>query len=437
MHAPPTARRRGPAGRSSTGRFSVAVIVGVAFAVIAAVAVVAVVAGGDREPPGADAPRGDTSERRFIRIGTAANRQFTDDELRQLATDFDYVLFTKFHDGARIASQHEAARRLKQINPELHVFPYFSTKYWFTASDWGDDQIDPDFLLRDNDGAVVPIFGGGSEHDERGSYVDLADPRYREWAMRVMAGWLDAAPYDGIAFDAADPIGDFGPDVVRFDRLLGPERVGAYNDGLRQLLRTANDTFGDDHEIIYNGFSDDPRRGPARNLDLLEFTDGALTEEFCVDAAGTVDSIGDDLAIMREYAGKRELFLRSNPPATLTGAARDRLAHVCQATFLLAWEPGWSFFQFGTSYTESQLVTEPPVLHVDVGDPAGAAQEDGGLVVRRFERGAVWVNTGDGDRTATLGAAGVLVDAAGRRDVAAGATLSIEAGDAAVLVTGV
>ena len=182
------------------------------------------------------------SERRFVRVGATGGRQFTDDELGILADNFDVVLFTKFHGGYDISAQHEAARRLVALKPGIEVYPYFSTKYWFDQNKWGDATIDPAWFLRDNEGEVVNRDRRRDrDTPEDITYVDLANPEYRAWALDVFRSWLEAAPYAGISFDAAEPIGDYGEkDVVRWDRLLGPERVAAYNAGLRDLLASAD-----------------------------------------------------------------------------------------------------------------------------------------------------------------------------------------------------
>jgi hypothetical protein len=347
--------------------------------------------GGGPAPAGAYAP---APERRFAWVGTTTRQQFTDEEFRILARDYGVVVLSKFHAGFRTAAHHEAARRLVALHPGIQVYPYWSTKYWFDKERAMGLTFDPDWYLRDNRGELVIRTKRG---EERSKYVDLANPAYREWALEVLAGWLRAAPYAGVAFDAAEPIGDFGADDVQeWDRLLGPARIEAYNDGMRDLLRRAHELVGPDRKIIYNGFAPNPRRGPGRNLDLLELTDGALTERFCIGARGEPVDIAADLEVVRDHPGKALLF-KSNHRDTF--GARARYERLCFGAFLLGWDPGRTYFQFGPDYTEAQLTNPAPDLDVNVGRPVGDAVVREGLGRRDFANGIVLVNLADEPRS--------------------------------------
>jgi Hypothetical glycosyl hydrolase family 15 len=330
------------------------------------------------------------SERRFIRVGASGGRQFTDAELRYLADNFNYVLLTKYHGGYDIRLHHEAARRLKELNPSVRVFPYFSTKYWYEANEWGV-ELDPAFLLKDNSGEVVGKRRGGEELDA-GEYVDLANPAYRQWALGVLSSWLEAAPYDGISFDSADLIGDYpAKEARRWQEDLGPERIEQWNEGLRALLRDARAMAGPDREVLYNGIAPGPLRGPSRGLELLDLTDGALDERFCLNADGEYNDLRADLKLMADTDAM--LFMRATGRSQ--GPERSRLARYCLGAFLLGWEPGRSYFQFGDDYTAAQLADDPPVQRVELGRPSGEARIEGPVGERRFERGMAFVNLGD------------------------------------------
>ncbi len=330
-------------------------------------------------------------DRRFIRVGSTNGKAFTDSEVQELAAGYGYVLFTKFHAGYDIQVHHQDARRLKRANPDVRVLPYFSTKYWFDKSEWGIEP-NPEWLLRDRDGKVVPKRRAGDDSDTA-SYVDLANPDYRRWALGVLAQWLQAAPYDGISFDAAGPIGDHDTkDIDRWDRLLGADRVAAYNAGLRDLLARARDLVGSSKEVIFNGIAPKADRGPGRDLDLLELTDGALDERFCVNAKGVPTAIDDDLTLMQSTT--KRLFLRTSLPSGLSAEDRTRLTRFCSAVFLLGWQPGRTYFQVGLDYSAEQLRADDPDLGADLGVPRGPS--DGVEVrTRSFARGQVVVNLGE------------------------------------------
>ena len=220
----------------------------IGLAVVAVVALGAVVA--FDEGPGPSAPTATSraptpssgsplAGRRYVTIGTTNGQQFTEAEYRTIADSYAVVVLAKFHAGWDVELHHEAIRRLKELNPNLLAFAYMSTKYWFDANRWGDAQIEPDWFLRDDSGEVVRVTAAAydSESKDLGSYVDVADPDYRTWLLEVARTWMAAAPYDGIRFDAADPIGDHGErDIAKWEDLLSPERIEGYNNGIVTLL---------------------------------------------------------------------------------------------------------------------------------------------------------------------------------------------------------
>jgi len=346
--------------------------------------------------PTTSGPRGQTSgppltttpqpQRRFINVGTTNHQQFTPAQFQILAQNYEYIFFAKFHGGWDINLHHEAARTIKSMNPSVHVLPYFSTKYWFDNNRWGV-TIDPAFLLRDNTGQLVHKQHAGQEQ-EFGTYVDLANPDYRNWALNLLSSWLQAAPYDGIFFDAADPIGDFNDDdIQQWDSLLGADRVAAYNAGIRDLIDRAKQLVGPSREIVYNGISPAAARGPGRDLDLLDVSDGALDERFCIDPKGRTMDVGPDLQLLGTV--DKRLFMHTAFNDKVDAADQDRLLRYCFGSFLLAWRPGLSYFQVGTDYTADQLARVDAVLRVDLGSPTQQDQVEGDLGVRQLDRKSV------------------------------------------------
>ena len=389
----------------------------------------------DESPPSEPATASaSAAERRFTRIGTTDGEPLSDGEVDQLSTGYGYVLFTKFHAGWDIEAHHADTRRLNAARRDVRVFPYFSTKYWFERNEWGV-ELDPDWLLRDNEGELVPKLRGGEEQDD-GRFIDLANPDYRDWALEVIASWLEAAPYAGVSFDAADPIGDNDPEEIeRWTALIGPERIAAYNEGIRDLLDRAGDLVGPDGEVIYNGIAPNPIRGTGRDLDLLEVADGALDEKFCIDRKGEPLAIDEDLALMADVEDDR-LFLRTNLPEGLSPEDRDRLRRLCVGTFLLGWVPGRTFFQIGDTYTTDQLVAEnAPEVEVDVGRPTGPAE---GTTVRTrpFANGLIVVNLGGSPATFEMPSPLSAMEGGRTADrYEAGASVTIDPLDALLLVT--
>lgn len=333
--------------------------------------------------------------RRFVSIGTNDGRQFTEDEYRDLATNYDVVVFTKFHAGWEIDLHHEATRRLKELNPELRVYGYMSTKYWFNGNRW-EEEIDPGWFLRDEAGAVIPVTREAYDLESKdlGTYIDVSDADYRTWLLDIARSWLDEAPYDGIRFDAADHIGDFGNrDIKKWADLLTPEKVQEYNDGIDELF----ETFGEElhpARVLFNGISPSPLRGPERNLFMLGFTDGAMNENFCVDSQGEDHDLVADIEIMERFPDKSLQMRARYDPSTLQGAELERLERLCVGAFLMGWQPNATFLNMGFGYGVEQLSHQPADLDVDLGGPIGAHTSEGDLLTREFAHGWVYVNVG-------------------------------------------
>lgn len=346
--------------------------------------------GSDRSTP-IDRVYSPQPERRYITIGTNDDRQFSDAELAQLAQDYSVVVFAKFHGGWDIDLHHEATRRLKEINPDIKVFAYMSTKYWFNGNDWGA-EIDPDWFLRDDEGNQIAVTKAANnpESKERGFYVDVSNPDYRAWLLGVARSWLAAAPYDGIRFDAADYIGDYGEHNVAFwDGRLSPAKLQAYNEGIDTLLRTFREELAPG-QIFFNGISPSPTRGEDRGLSTLAFTDGAMDELFC----GTEGDVVADIEIMQLYSDRSLQMHMPADPDDLDADTLHQRERYCVGSFLIGWQPGSTHFSMGKGYSVDQLSEQPADIDLDLGAPLGTYRQDGDLLLRTFANGMVYVNVG-------------------------------------------
>ncbi len=408
---------------------------------LAALALLAIdLDGGDRAatdaPAGAVVPLHAGAVRSYITIGTNDGRQFSDAQYREIARSYQVVLFTKFHADWDVERHHEAARRLKELNPDLQIYAYMSTKYWFNGNRWGDAVIDPAWFLRDSTGAVVPVTRESQQIDskELGAYVDVSDPAYRGWLLGVAESWLQAAPYDGIRFDAADHIGDEGPrDIRRWQQLLAPERVQAYNDGIDTLLAEAGEVLRP-ATVLFNGISPSPIRGAGRNLDMLELTDGAMDENFCV-SDGEPHDIVEDVEIMERHRDKR-LHLRVRiDPAAFDGSTLARLRRLCAGSFLMGWQPGFTYLNVGPNYGPDQLGQQPVELELGLGEPTGNHGHVDSVLSRRFDHGVVYVNLGAEPATVELPRPMVRMEGGEPVETAEG-SVTVGADDAAFFLDG-
>ncbi len=328
-------------------------------------------------------------ERRSITVGSDGV-QFTDEQFRAIAANYGVVVFTKYHGNWDVTMAHAAVRRLKELNPDIRVYGYISTKFWFDQNNWGV-PINPDWFLRDRFGALVPkVDNGVAQTDAR--YVDTANADYRAWVLTVAKSWMDAAPYDGIRFDAADPIGDYGQHEIKWwASLLTPEKIAAYNAGINDLLIRANDLLPG---VLFNGFSPSDIRGPDRDLFMLDFTDGAMNEQFCTSSAGVTYDPLADIAIMAKYPTK-SLQERASVDVGLIGLpSTNLLARFCLGEFFMGWQPGSTHFNFGAGYGLEQLDQQPAEVNLNLGNPTAAFVQAGTVLSRRFAHGTVYVNTG-------------------------------------------
>jgi hypothetical protein len=349
----------------------------------------------------------------FIWVGDPG-RTFTDDELRYIAENHAIVVFAKFHSGWNLAEHHANARRLKELNPDIRVFPYFSMTFRFTRDRFGADAFSREWLLHDEaTGEPVPLVhasrtpDGGRRETVGGWFVDLAREEYRTWAFNVLQDWLAAAPYDGIAFDNAVPIAT--DPARRRSRLkavsLSQQQVADWNDGLEKMLAGTRMLAGAGREIIYNGIVT-PETRKDRNLPLLEHADIALNENFCIatkPGAGrqilSRREFAAEIALMQDVAARGKSILQKAKYRTDAAIAKLRvekqqLAGFCYGAFLMGYTPGRHYFRFGRGYraTDDGLVENAREIALPLGAPLGPYSSVGRTWMRSFENGVVYVN---------------------------------------------
>jgi len=234
---------------------------------------------------------------------------------------------------------------------------------------------------------------------------------------------------------ADSPVGEHVIDVVAdsdWALQFPQQRIDAYNDGIRDLLGRATQLAGPDREVIFNGI--DPGKSN-QNVQLLDYTTGALSEYFCIGAAGKLADVATTWNTMDSLAIDKKLFLRTNFPDKVSDEKRALYGRFCTAEFLMAWKPGLDYFQMGDDYTDKQLANDPQMLSVSLGDPTGQMQSDGNISIREFANGWVAINTGNKDDSITAPAAGTsLGSSKGTVAVRAKEDVTVPAGDAVFVV---
>lgn len=388
----------------------------------------------------------------FIWVGNG-DRGFTDEELHYIAAHYSLVVFSKFHGKWNIETQNHDARRLKELNPQIKVFVYYSMSYRFKQDRFGTDTFQEKWVLHDsNSGAMVPFVKRPKRDSSRreptqvGWVMDLGQKEYRDWALGILAGWLAAAPYDGVAFDSVVPI-NMDPRHMRRqleDVSLSREAVDAWNEGIKQMLTAAAHLGGRHREVIFNGIAD-KSTFVNRNLDLLNYADTALNEEFCMATPHGErrqvlprHALEEEIKLMMHTAGMGKQILektnyRSDKMLEHLRIDKSQLSRFCYGVFLMGYTPGRHFFKFGPGYDarDGELTENASEVAIPLGAPVGSFESADGVWVRRFEHGVVYVNPDRGPRKVTLDRALVRMNGdMNRGSVARGSSVTVPARDA-------
>ena len=323
----------------------------------------------------------------FTWIGTFG-RRFSANELATIAQNHSLVVIAKFHSSFDIFQHHLEAAALKQLNPELKVYLYFNSKYWFEASQWATEP-QRNWLLQDETGNLISFDTDRSP----AFFFDLRVPECRHWIIETIESWMATGLYDGIAFDSAGPVGDYGDDVFWLNALGDQNEVDRWNRGLKSLLNVAR-ARRSIPSVLFNGIGGNRFRGPIRDLFQLEYTHGALHERFAVELDGTVShTLRQDIDLMSIYPDKSLLF-KTNLRDDGNSERNQRLGRFSFLAFMMGWQPGSSYFKFAIDdfYTTSELQDAPLLRQSDFGQPLSSYQQIEELLIREFQYGTIVVN---------------------------------------------
>ncbi len=330
----------------------------------------------------------------FTWIGTFG-RRFTEIELDEIAKNTEFVVLAKFHALFDIDIHHDEAALLKQRNPSLKVLPYFNAKHWFLESKWGTTPHS-ECLVRDSNGDLEVKPTDRSD----ANYLDLRIPSCRQWMMDTVLDWMNTNNYDGIAYDSAGPIGDFGEGTYWQDLLGNQFEVDAWNAGLETLLSETKELLQQQGLIvIFNGIGESSFRDIDRDTFQLDYTDGALNESFAINPAGGLRaSLVDDIELM-QTASDKILLMKTNIYDDGDNQRTLRLGRFAYASFLMGWVPEQSYFKYGVDdfYTSAELEDFAIVRQLDIGLPVDFYTKTYELMSREFDNYFVFVNPTDSE----------------------------------------
>lgn len=413
------------------------------------------------------------SKLEFIWVGRL-DSQFTATQYQIIAKGYPIAVLAKFHAGWDLTKHEAAARRLKQLNPEIQVFPYYSASYWFSSNTYGQDEFKQEWYLHDVNGSRIPKAKNGFIM----YYVDMSNAEYRSWALGIIQGWLDKQlangkpVYDGIAFDSANIYNVYEKRGLRDrnvssliyllggsgSRELGIRRLKAWNEGMKQFLLEARNQLvlpnGEKAKIIFNGVGDLPWRYN-QNLQLTKNADMMLNEDFSFDNQTILNKerIVRDINLMLDPTYASKIFLEKANIIQTDGVTADERRHFQRfsyGSFLLGCRPGFTFYKYGESldrlhtvYTTSGELQDlsghnvnPPEIRLHFGNPLSGRYQKVGLVYKRpFERGRVYVNMEDTPQSVSIPKQLILMDGdTPSKTLQPGAILTIGAKDAAFLL---
>lgn len=331
------------------------------------------------------------------------NHQFSQNQIIQIAENFEIVVIEKFHAYANLAFQIKDAQKLKMLNPALKVLVCVDARHVFDASDFKPEMdLNEEWYLHDVDGNRVRF-------KNFGWWMDLSNPDLRSAFLQHLAGYVMAQDamgnpiLDGIAFDNCYAFNlkecrqtqktgcNF---AISVGNAIGDEKLRALDEGVSELLTEAENLF-QNKLVIYNGIGGLPWIYK-HSLDYLGNSAGALNEQFGyfgdeILPAGMISYVN----MMYNFPGK--IFLEKvNLPPGLTGSSLQQALRKTLGYFMLGHQPGRSFYKAGTGYNatgELAVDSQPSELEFDFGNPVmDYTVTTGNLFRRDFENGMVLLN---------------------------------------------
>ena len=359
---------------------------------------------------------------RMIWVG-GHGRQFNDEEYKNIAKNYSIVIFAKFHNNFSIEARDEAARKLKDLNPNIKLFPYYSGFLWFPKLYKFGKDFNFDWYLKDLQGNRIAY----KTLDKEIWYVDNTNAEYRKWAVKIVKSWMDMtyngkSLYDGIAFDSSHIFDvQSNSQTGKLKKLIsriGRQRLEKQNEGLKKLFTETKAGIGD-KIVLFNGVEN---KEWARNnsLDLLNVSDVAMNEDFGFHNSkiSTKGELMQFVNMMANSDYSEEIFLQK---ANHLGVALDsqgklRLKRYTFGAFLLGYQPGRSFYKFGgdgehTYLHETELNNDPQEINLDFGKPLhDKYAKEGEVFKRTFAKGVVYVNMENSSQKITLSSKLILMN---------------------------
>ncbi|MBI3955133.1 hypothetical protein HY338_01710 [Candidatus Gottesmanbacteria bacterium] len=323
---------------------------------------------------------------------SSPGRQFTEEELMQLANNYQIVVIGNAHGNYDRESYNQVVRSLVSLNPDIKVFPYYNTTRRFDIINSGTGFND-NWYLKDLTGNLVYDDGDAGHNNP---YYDLSNANYRAWAVNFIADWVNQAPFAGMALDDANP-----QELQSWEDQIGQAKANVWNDGRVQFVRQVKEALGS-KLVIYNGIT----------ADYSEFldndsADGALNEMFCYQRNSQIifnkAKLLNQIEFMREYGRKDKIILEKtnlnpNPQKsanpTPNSVEKRHIARLCLGSFLLGYAPSKTYYKAGPGYRSDLGEIETNALEsgLNFGKPIGDYQIEGKSLKRKYDNGWIFIN---------------------------------------------
>lgn len=318
-------------------------------------------------------------------------RELNEEEAQFLAHNYDLVVI-----GFQGDPQATSARRIKEINPNIKLLVYFPTSIRQIGAHYGQAEFKEEWYLHDFSGNRI-------NKTSTIQLIDLTNPDYREWARTTVIGFLNLAPYDGVVFDNANPI---SAEMGNLRNLITEEKLNAWNEARTQYLTSMTNILNNRNKLlIYNGIHR-ARSKTNRTLSTLDFTNGALNENFCYgqNNAGNLEFVSkelqlEDVNLQKNIGQSGKVVLQKVNWGGFDQASeeeRRKVGRYCYGIFLMGHVPDYTFFKFGQGYNlfanPEEYKTRPLEADLLFTQPIGTYQRQNWLLSRKFSNGYVVLN---------------------------------------------
>lgn len=339
--------------------------------------------------------------------------QFTEKEFTELAT-YDIVIIEATHGGdgsltsrGDIQKWHAAAIRLKSLNPKIKIFPYFNVSMVRAYMDqqYFANGFNEEWYLTSSSGKKVTYNGKPLIH-----YIDITNPRYRNWAMHWVSSWFALAPYDGVAFDTAVPLSN--NETINE---ISSNKAKLWNQAMIDFLSEAKQSLSDKIFFV-NGVNYSSPDYNIGTYTMLKPNDIIFNERFCIgygeDKPKIPGEIQKDIDLTIRLMDMGLVVLNKTNYTTWEDPSKNYgnllLSRFCYAASLMAYRQNRSYYKFGIGYfinkNGSELKQKVPEMDIELGQPISETYTEPQLLlfIREFTNGVVYLNAGGQDRTVQL-----------------------------------